>query len=97
VYDPAKSKDKGAEKKHSIHLLTSIEFLDGQVKSFETPLVEVRELNAPERGAEVFQFDVPLDQLKPGLYTCQINVIDDEGGTFAFPRLPILVRAKPPA
>jgi hypothetical protein len=37
---------------------------------------------------------VPLAQLKPGLYTCQVNVIDDAGGTFVFPRLPILVREK---
>jgi hypothetical protein len=37
---------------------------------------------------------VSLAQLKPGLYTCQINVIDDAGGTFVFPRLPILVREK---
>ena len=78
--------------KNPIHLLTSIEFFNGKVKAFETPLIEARQLNAPERKAAVFQFDVPLNQLKPGLYTCQINVIDDAGGTFSFPRLPILVR-----
>jgi len=33
---------------------------------------EARELNAPERKATIFQFDVPLSQLKPGLYTCQV-------------------------
>jgi len=27
-----------------------------------------------------FQFDVPLTQLKPGTYVCQVNVIDDAGG-----------------
>ena len=42
--------------------------------------------------AAAFQLEVPLSQLKPGWYTCQVNVIDDAGGTFAFPRLPILVR-----
>jgi hypothetical protein len=57
--------------------------------------VEARQLNAPERKAAVFQFDVPLTQLKPGFYTCQVNVIDDAGGTFSFPRLPILIREKP--
>jgi VWFA-related protein len=105
VYEPARDKpsesaevkDKTAEVKNPIHLLTSIEFFNGKIKTYETPLVEARQLNAPERKAAVFQFDVPLNQLKPGLYTCQVNVIDDAGGTFSFPRLPILVREKPVA
>jgi VWFA-related protein len=107
---PAEAKDKAprpntqqsrvgdpAEVKNPIHLLTSIEFFNGKIKTYETPLVEARQLNAPERKAQVFQFDVPLAQLKAGLYTCQVNVIDDAGGTFNFPRLPILVRDKSPA
>jgi len=36
--------------------------------------------------------DVPASSLKPGLYTCQINVIDDAAGTFSFPRLQLYVR-----
>jgi hypothetical protein len=103
VYDPARdkspapaeAKDKAQELKNPIHVLTSIVFFNGKVKTYETPLVEARQLNAPERKAAVFQFDVPLAQLKPGLYTCQVNVIDDAGGTFTFPRLPILVRERP--
>ncbi|HEU4415227.1 MAG TPA: VWA domain-containing protein [Candidatus Angelobacter sp.] len=103
VYDPAKdkspepavdAKEKSAPIKNPIHLITSIQFFNGKVKAFETPLIESRQLNAPERKAAVFQFDVSLAQLKPGLYTCQVNVIDDAGGNFSFPRLPILVREK---
>jgi VWFA-related protein len=106
VYDPTKdkspepptdakdAKEKAAAVKNPIHLLTSIVFFNGKVKAFETPLIEARQLNASDRKAAVFQFDVPLAQLKPGLYTCQINVIDDVGGNFLFPRLPILVREK---
>ncbi len=108
VYEPSKDKapvatsgpdgkEKAAAIKNPIHLLTSIQFFNGKIKMFETPLVEARQLNAPERKAAVFQFDVPLAQLKPGIYTCQVNVIDDAGGTFSFPRLPILVREKPAA
>ena len=63
-------------------------FFNGKVKAFETPLIEARQLNAAERKAAVFQFDVPLAQLKPGLYTCQVNVIDDAGGNFIFPGFP---------
>jgi len=106
VYDPAKDKlpepsadakdarEKVTPVKNPIHVITSIQFFNGKVKAFETPLIEARQLNAPERKAAVFQFDVSLAQLKPGLYTCQVNVIDDAGGTFTFPRLPILVREK---
>src|SRR5262249_18878451 len=98
VYDPAKDKssepapearEKAPLVKNPIHLMTSIQFFNGKTKAFETPLIEARQLNAPERKAAVFQFDVNLTQLKPGLYTCQVNVIDDAGGTFVFPRLPI--------
>jgi len=35
---------------------------------------------------------VPLASLKPGLYTCQVNVIDDAGGSFTFPRTAVLIR-----
>lgn len=94
VYEPAKmaepSKSEGS--KHPIRLLTNIAFYNGKLKIYETPLVEARELNTPERRAAVFQFGVPLSQLRPGFYTCQVNVVDDAGGTFAFPRVAVLVR-----
>src|SRR5271168_2334268 len=77
-------------------VLTSIEFLQGTTKVFETPLVEANTLNAPARGAVAFTFDVPLDQLTAGLYICQVNVIDDTGGSFSFPRQALLVRAAAP-
>ena len=48
-------------------------------------------LNDPERGAVAFTFDVPLTALKPGDYICQVNVIDDAGGSFIFPRLALRV------
>jgi hypothetical protein len=35
---------------------------------------------------------VPLDKLKPGPYVCQLNVIDDAAGAFAFPRFAVLVK-----
>jgi hypothetical protein len=73
-------------------VLTSIEFLSGGVKVYETPLVEATAINTPERGAVAFQFDVPLTQLKPGTYVCQVNVIDDAGGSFGFPRMAMIVR-----
>jgi VWFA-related protein len=98
VYEPSKAKAVPASKeKAGIRLLTNIAFFNGKVKTYETPLVEAREVNTPERHAAVFQFEVPLAQLKPGFYTCQINVVDDSAGTFAFPRLALMVRGEKPA
>lgn len=59
---------------------------------YETPLVEAKAINIPERGAVAFQFDVPLTQLKPGTYVCQVNVIDDAGGSYSFPRMAMMVQ-----
>jgi VWFA-related protein len=95
VYEPMKD-THATDKSKQIRLLTSIQFFQGKVKTFETPLVEAHQLSAPDRKAAVFQFDVPLNQLKPGLYTCQVTVIDDAAGTFAFPRLALLVKSDAP-
>jgi VWFA-related protein len=101
VYDPARQKgapvpasSPGLTRREGgpVRVLTSIEFLNGGVKVYETPLVEAKLVNIPERGAVAFQFDVPLTQLKPGTYVCQVNVIDDAGGSFSFPRMAIMVQ-----
>jgi hypothetical protein len=75
-----------------IQVLTSIEFLEGTSKVFETPPVQATALNVPNRNAVAFAFDIPLNRLKPGVYICQVNIIDDAGGTFSFPRQALLVR-----
>jgi len=96
VYDPG-HESRGNEKSKGsndsgIRLLTNIAFFQGKVKAYESPLQEVKALNARDRGAAVFQLDVPLTQFKPGFYTCQVNVVDDAAGRFTFPRLALLVR-----
>ena len=102
VYDPAKQQsvaavaDSPGLKRRSgkpVHVLTSIEFMSNGVKVYETPLVVADAINIPERDAVGFQFDVPLTQLKPGTYICQVNVIDDAGGSFSFPRLALRIQA----
>jgi VWFA-related protein len=102
VYDPTKQKGTpepaaapGLTRRDSgpVHVMTSIEFLSGGVKVYETPLVTTDVLNDPTRDTIAFQFDVPLTQLKPGNYICQVNVIDDAGGSFSFPRMALRVTA----
>jgi VWFA-related protein len=76
----------------SVRVLTSIEFLQSNVKVYESKSVVATEVSAPDRKAVIFQIDLPLQSLKPGFYVCQVNVIDDVAGNFAFPRWPILVK-----
>jgi VWFA-related protein len=95
VYGPAKEKPaasaaKGA--KTSVSVLSSLELLQGATKVYETPLVKATAINVPGRDAVAMELDVPLSGLKPGQYVCQLNVIDDAGGSFAFPRFAVLVK-----
>jgi hypothetical protein len=97
VYDPGQevlrpTADSRTNGKSAIRLLTNVAFFRGNAKAYETPVVQSQQLNAPERRAAVFQLEVPLTPLKPGFYTCQVNVIDDAAGQFRFPRLVLLVR-----
>ncbi len=80
----------------SVRVLTSIEFLQGGVKVYESKAVVANEVTAPDRKAVIFQIDLPLQALKPGFYVCQVNVVDDVAGNFAFPRSPILVKEPAP-
>jgi hypothetical protein len=86
VYDPALS-SAGTP-----HVRTSLAFYRGRVKVFESPLVERTALDSPDRKAVIFQFVLPAAELAPGLYTCQVNVIDEVSGRFAFPRLAVYVK-----
>src|ERR1700734_2545784 len=75
VYDPASTQAAAsavktggaatppASAKAGMQVLTSIEFLQGTTRVFETPLVEANSLNVPGRGAVAFAFDLPLDKL----------------------------------
>jgi VWFA-related protein len=85
VYDPAA--DAGRPQ-----LRTNLVFYRGRVKVFETPVIERTQVDAADRHAVVFQFEVPGGSLRPGLYTCQVNIIDMVASHFAFPRLQMYVR-----
>lgn len=96
VYDPARAKAGESEPKTGpkpeIDLLSSLELIQGSTKVYETPIVRAQKINEEERNAVAFELDVPLSGLKPGSYLCQLNVIDDAAGSFAFPRFAVLVR-----
>jgi VWFA-related protein len=89
VYEPGRVGTSG----HGIHLVSSVALFRGKSKVFESAPVEVTELNASDRKAGVFQLDLPLSEIAPGFYTCQVNVVDDAAGAFLFPRIAMLIRA----
>ena len=90
VYDAATA--PGAPSGEGIRVVSNVLFFRGQQRVLETSLVEDTAVNVPARKATTFQLEVPTSDLKPGLYTCQVNVVDDVAGTFAFPRLAIYVK-----
>src|SRR5262249_52924154 len=85
VYDPASAEN-------APDVRSSLAFYRGKVKVFETPVIARAQIDDPSRKAAVFQLEVPPGSLPPGLYTCQVNIIDSVAGKFAFPRLMFLLR-----
>ena len=95
IYSPAHEKPSENQPKGTkpgLNLLSSLELIQGSTKVYETPLVQAKAVNVEGRDAVAVELDVPLAGLKPGQYLCQLNVIDDAAGSFAFPRFAVLVR-----
>jgi VWFA-related protein len=104
VYDAAKGKAapknvnaaaneaSGKPQGETIRVLTSVQFMQADVRVYESKPIIATEVNVPQRKAVVFQLDLPLQTLKPGFYTCQVNIIDDVAGTYAFPRWAMLIK-----
>jgi hypothetical protein len=88
VYDarPDPTNLKGRRVKVSMSL-----FNQKGSKAFEVgPLMETQLADTRPEAVPV-QFQVPLKDLAPGRYVCQINVVDEVGRKFAFPRAPLVV------
>jgi VWFA-related protein len=60
-------------------------------KTFEVPEIAFTQLAATRPGAVPVNVQVPLRNITPGRYICQINVIDEAGRKFAFPRAALVV------
>ena len=62
------------------------------VKTFEAAPVRFSEPATTRPNTVPVQLQVPLKAIAPGKYTCQINVVDETGRKFAFPRAALLVQ-----
>jgi len=104
VYDAAKGKlasknsntasgeASGKVRGDTVRVLTNVQFMQGEAKVYESKPIVATAVNVPQRKAVAFQLDLPLRTLKPGFYTCQLNIIDDVAGTYAFPRWAMLIK-----
>ena len=67
-------------------------FNEKGAKAFEAGPLKATELAATRPNAVPVELQVPLKGLAPGRYTCQLNVIDEVGRKFAFPRQALAVQ-----
>ena len=63
----------------------------GARKVYTSAPMEVKKLTRRRPGMAPFNFQIPLAKIPTGQYTAQVNVIDETGKKFAFPRNSIIV------
>src|SRR5665213_2671508 len=86
VYDPA---PQGPSK--SPDLSAQVELLLNGRKAFSSMPESQTKMTPNRPGVASFNFQIPLANMAAGEYTAQINVIDEAGKRFAFPRSTIVV------
>ena len=63
----------------------------GKSKSFESAPVRVTKPKSGRPNTLAFEFEMPLANIPPGQYTCQVSVIDEQARKFGFARAPLVV------
>lgn len=90
VYDPATP--EGAQQNFRMaSISSSVALYQNGKKVLETPAVRANRFNPKGDNVLPVRLQASLKDLKPGQYTCQVNVIDELGRKFAFPRTAIAV------
>jgi VWFA-related protein len=86
VYDPGIDPDRKIP-----DVYAGIELMQGARKAYTSQPVRVNKLATNRPGVAPFSFQIPLARLQPGEYISQVDVIDQTGQKFAFPRNSIVV------
>jgi VWFA-related protein len=86
VYDPGVT---GAQAMPSV--AATLTFYRGKTKSFESQPVRMDAFALKRAQTLPIEFQAPLAQLAPGRYTCQVNIVDENGRKFGFARTEIVV------
>ncbi len=87
VYDPA------SDDRKALSLEAQVNLFQGARKVYSSPATRVTKLGTARPGVAPFSFQIPLAKLPPGQYISQVNVIDENGRKFAFPRNEIVLLA----
>jgi VWFA-related protein len=83
VYDP------GAEASPSV--TAELMVFRGKSKAFESAPVRVTKPKSGRLNTLAFEFQMPLANIPPGRYTCQVSVIDEQARKFGYARSPLVV------
>ena len=92
IYDPLTAAPDPADLR-ARKIAVSMSLIDRHgVKAFDAGPLQVTDIAATRPNTVAVQLQVPLKGLAPGRYICQINVIDEIGRKFAFPRTAMVVQ-----
>jgi hypothetical protein len=72
-------------------LTAYITFYKDETKSFETTPITITEAQPNRLRTMPIKFQIPLEKLSPGEYTCQVTVLDAQRKKAAFWRAPLLL------
>ena len=89
VYDAAPDPKNGGARKVDVELSL---FNQKGEKAFEVGPITASELVSTRPNAVPVKIQVPLRKLAPGKYICQLNVVDEVGRKFAFPRQELIIQ-----
>ncbi len=90
VYDPTIPENAPANF-HPTSVAADLALYDGTQKVLETTPVRVNRPDAKRANTIELNLQASLKDLKPGKYVCQVNIIDELGRKFAFPRMPVVL------
>lgn len=90
VYDPT-IPDSLPENFRRADIEASLALYKDDKKVFETSPVRANRLNEKRNATLPVWLQVPVSKIEPGEYQCQINLIDEFGRKFAFPRTSLAV------
>ncbi len=93
IYDPAHPQGPDGVALPFSSVSSSLAVYRGQTKILETAPVHLARTEASRQGVLVLRLQLPLKDLAVGQYICQINVIDEIGRKFAFPRAQFAIAA----
>jgi VWFA-related protein len=92
VYDPTQPENLPANVRVT-SVAADLALYQGDRKVLETQAVRVNRPDAKRESVIPLRLQASLKDQKPGKYMCQVNVIDELGRKFAFPRMPVVLLA----